>query len=532
MNPDRRAFLGRAAALAAAAAVGPPLSRLAHAQAAAAVGADGRSAAIFVDPAPQFELSPHLYMQFVEPLGATDTSVQATWDYAADDWRPDFVAATSDLAPGMLRYGGLFSRHYKWREGVGPAGKRPAVRNYYWGGTDDNRVGTHEFVDLCRRTKADAMYCVNFASDGWPQFAAAKEENRSADAAEAADWVSYANDPDHKERRANGSADPLGIKYWQLGNETSYGAGGFTKDQSIEQTITFAKAMRARDRSIKLLGWGDVATGRKAETWATDLARRAGEHIDYVAFHMMQQSPPKGRASVLNSLRYQDVPREAWDELMGMVPRVAAKLALMEQALDVAGSKHPLAITEGHLSLSPRNINPILTEWLTGAYHARVMNLYHRHGGRVKIATGADYCGNRWTVNALMIQTPGRQCYLLPAGAVMRLFRKHDGTHGVAVRAAPPTLDVSASRAGDKVFLHVANTDYASPAEATFAVAGMAVTAARVFAIAPESPRQAVNESQPDALAVKEHVVPPGDVLRWRFPARSVSAVELTCRPT
>src|SRR5215471_3158552 len=106
------------------------------------------ASAIVLDPTPQFEISPHLYMQFMEPLGVTDRSVEAAWDYNRDDWRQDFVETTKDLAPGMMRFGGLFSRYYKWREGVGPPEKRPLMRNYVWGGKETNRVGTHEFVGL------------------------------------------------------------------------------------------------------------------------------------------------------------------------------------------------------------------------------------------------------------------------------------------------------------------------------------------------------------------------------------------------
>src|SRR3954464_11679466 len=91
---------------------------------------------IQVDPKPLFDISPWLYMQFMEPLGTTDSSVEASWDYDADDWRKDFVDVTRDLAPGAMRFGGLFSRYYKWREGVGPAAKRPTMRNYVWGGME------------------------------------------------------------------------------------------------------------------------------------------------------------------------------------------------------------------------------------------------------------------------------------------------------------------------------------------------------------------------------------------------------------
>ena len=47
--------------------------------------------AILVDPEPLFELSPYLYMQFMEPLGVTDSSCQAAWDYQKDDWREDLI---------------------------------------------------------------------------------------------------------------------------------------------------------------------------------------------------------------------------------------------------------------------------------------------------------------------------------------------------------------------------------------------------------------------------------------------------------
>ncbi|MFL5332703.1 MAG: alpha-L-arabinofuranosidase, partial [Geminicoccaceae bacterium] len=34
-----------------------------------------------VDPRPLFPVSPWLHMQFMEPLGLTDSSVEASWDW-------------------------------------------------------------------------------------------------------------------------------------------------------------------------------------------------------------------------------------------------------------------------------------------------------------------------------------------------------------------------------------------------------------------------------------------------------------------
>ena len=69
--------------------------------AAAAASAQG-SATIAIDPKPLFDISPLLYMQFMEPLGVTDSSVEASWDYDSDDWRKDFVDGGL-IHPGRLR---------------------------------------------------------------------------------------------------------------------------------------------------------------------------------------------------------------------------------------------------------------------------------------------------------------------------------------------------------------------------------------------------------------------------------------------
>ena len=499
----------------------------------AAIGAAAQSVlhaadanTIVLDPQPLFDISPHLYMQFMEPLGSTDGSVEASWDWDADDWRKDFVDVARDLAPDVVRFGGLFSRYYHWRESVGPAAKRPSMRNYVWGSKETNRVGTHEFVDFCRRVGAAPLYCVNFLSDGEARYRTMPEGNRSGDAREAADWVSYANDPDNRERRANGAAEPLNIKLWQIGNETSYGTATFSKDQSIAHTIEFAKAMKERDRSIQLIGWGDRTRGAGSVLWAGDLLKRAGEHLDLVAIHLMGQSP-KRPDTVLKGLRYEKEPERAWEELLELSNVVEKRVSELEEAIGATGSSAGIAITEGHLSLSPPNANPILREWLSAAYHARSLNIYQRHGARVKIATAADFQGNRWTNTAVMLPTPRGASYLMPVGSIARLFKKHNGTQAVAVKSAPSSLDIACSRSGDKFFLHVANLEYRKPVTAGFAVAGAKVTAGRVFAIEPEDLRTYVDQDQPDVFKPKEVALPTSPVPEWRFAPGSVCVIEL-----
>lgn len=429
-----------------------------------------------------------------------------------------------DLSPGLMRFGGNFSRYYKWREGVGPVEKRPWMRNYDWGGKETNRVGTDEFVSFCRRVGADAFYCVNFDGDGIAAFKHTPEGDRTGSAQEAADWVSYANDPDNRERKANGHAEPYNLKLWQIGNETSYVKEAFPKQEAIRKTVEFARAMRARDPAIQLIGWGDKGRGSD-ELWAGDLLRQAGEDVNLVAIHMMGQNP-KRPDTVLAGLRYQADPERAWQELLELSNRVEERLAELEGVIAAEKSSAGIAVTEGHLSLRPHNINPLLYEWLSAVYHARSLNIYQRHGARVKIATAADFNGTRWTVMAVQTPVPRGKTFLMPVGSIARLFKRNNGEQGIAVKAAPSNLDIAAARTGDRVFLHVLNLDCRKPVEASFAVAGREIVSGRVLEIAPSDLRAYVNEDQPNAFEPVEKVLAGS----WRFPAASVSVVELVLR--
>jgi len=207
---------------------------------------------------------------------------------------------------------------------------------------------------------------------------------------------------------------------------------------------------------------------------------------------------------------------------------VERRVSELEQAMSGAGQRIGIAITEGHLSLSPSNANPILAEWLSAVYHGRSLNIYQRHGARVKIATAADFQGNRWTVNAVVLATPRPVSFLMPVGSIMRLFKRHGGQQGVTVRGVPAGLDVAASRTGDRMFLHVVNVEYARSVTARLAVDGMTIRGGTVHAIAPANLRQYVNQDQPDIFRPVESALSGADP-RWTFPAGSVSAVELDC---
>ena len=119
------------------------------------------------------------------------------------------------LVPVLRWPGGCFADDYHWRDGIGPAAKRPKGVNITWGMyTEDNSFGTHEFIDLCRLLGAEPYLAGNVGS-GTPD--------------ELRNWMEYCNYPKGSslsdERAANGSPEAFNVKYWGVGNE-NWGCGG------------------------------------------------------------------------------------------------------------------------------------------------------------------------------------------------------------------------------------------------------------------------------------------------------------------
>ena len=510
---DRRTFLTTSATAAAGIAAGSFADRPAAMD---AQNEGGKT--IAVDSSPLFELSPYLFMQFMEPLGATDGSVEAAWDHLRDDWREDVVTITRELGPTMMRWGGIFADFYRWREGVGPRESRPPMLNLLWGGIESNQVGTSEFVDLCRRVGAAPLICVNFESDGRKQYKNARGRVRTADATEASAWVAYCNDPDNRDRKAHGHAAPLNVRYWQIGNETSYDKNGFDLETAARKTVEFAKLMRAADSTIQLIAWGDSG-------WADRMAEMAGEYVHYLAFHHMFD-PDARSQPVLRGEAYRRDPDATWAQLMAAWQPADAKIRAVRDSL--GARKIPLAMTECHFVIPGRDRGDVLASWAAGVSYARILNTHQRHGDVLKIATAADFCGTRWQNNAVIIPTPrgNNRAYLQPVARVMQLYRHHIGSHAIKVIGAPDGLDVVASRRENTVYLHVANTQRTKSVRASIRVAGGVPASGRVFEIAADPAVEASYLNAADVMTTLEKPFAADGV--WEFPAASVSAVELS----
>ena len=444
-------------------------------------------------------ISPYLFMQFMEPLGTADASVDACWDYAKDKWQDIFLEKFDELKPPMIRFGGCFASYYHWKEAVGPRNERKWMLNSSWDGVYSNQVGTKEVVDLCNRVGAETMFVVNMESDGRRHWAYPKEGfDRMGTAKEAAEWIDYCNNPGNALRISHGDEQPYGVKYWQIGNETNYDKRGFNLEETIEKTKIFADEMKKADESIKLICWGDGG-------WETEMCKNVPDYVEYVSFHYHIGYYGEEKQT-LNEMNYKKDKNDTWDMMMQSYTKLDERLCEMREKVAPFGKR--LAMTEGHYVLRGRNRNELLSTWAAGVAYARCLNTFQHYSDILDIATMADFCGNRWQVNALMMPTPvvpTSKAYFQPVGTVMKLFSQHLGKY----RIDCPSLSgidcaASISEDGKKIYLHLVNTNKDFGKQVDLEVLGKNIKGITAYEIAPEDPFVEIYESVPDLFNEKE----------------------------
>ena len=222
------------------------------------------------------KINPRLFGHFMEHSSdVIYDGIFAPGNPMSDDmgFREDVCQAIKDSGATTLRYpGGNFVSNYHWEDGIGPRELRPQVFDYAWLTDEDNRMGTVEFIELCKKTGTEPYICVNMGS---------------GTAEEAMHWVEFCNGVTNTKyanmRRELGYEEPFNVKLWGLGNEM-YGDWQFASCSAIDyakKAKDFAKAMKWVDPDIEL-----VAAGYDLDPdWNRIVASMLKPLISHIAIH-------------------------------------------------------------------------------------------------------------------------------------------------------------------------------------------------------------------------------------------------------
>jgi alpha-N-arabinofuranosidase len=222
-----------------------------------------------------------LYGNFLEHLGrCIEGGVFEEGSSLSDSegFRQDVMKVVKALQVPILRWpGGNFSSNYDWRDGIGPREARPRRLEMAWGTIEDNRFGTHEFLDYVERIGAEPYICANLGIGTWD---------------EAQQWVEYVNFGGDtamtRLRRKNGRDQPWKVGYWGLGNEMDgpWQMGHRTAEDYGKFALEAAKLMHWTDPSIKLVAAGSSNFNADWIGWNRTVLDYLKSHVDYLSIHM------------------------------------------------------------------------------------------------------------------------------------------------------------------------------------------------------------------------------------------------------
>ena len=389
-------------------------------------------------------ISPRLYGHFAEHLGRC--CYDGLWvgknssipNY--DGFRADLVNALKAMPVPMLRWpGGCYADHYHWRDGIGD---ERAIRLGMSCGLqveDDNSLGTHEFIDFCRMIGAEPYLAGNVGS-GTPQ--------------ELCDWVEYCNTSVNtrlaRERAANGSREPFGVRLWGVGNE-NWGCGGNYDAYSYAiEYRRYATMLRHVDPTAQL-----VACGYEDE-WNAAFIDTNRQHLNLLDHFSIHRYWTHGGPEIdFSEEQYYALLAEA-DDTEAFIRRTAD---MIQQAL--GGSKHRIGIALDEWGVwhpeardwGPRDAAtrmPITYEQAgtlrDALAAAAVLEGFHRQCNVLSLANLAQ------VVNVLQapIMTEGDSMWLTPTYYALQLHTPHIGATALPVDVVHGSL-MSGSAAANVV---------------------------------------------------------------------------------
>jgi hypothetical protein len=297
-----------------------------------------------------------------------------------------FLARSIALGTTMVRMpGGSWSNYYDWSscENWGPC-------PWTWGVSRPT-----DFIDYLQATGIEGMWTVN--QNGTSKEAAALVaffnastsdhqvigvDVQGRDWGKVSDWAQLRTD--------HGNPDPIGLQYWEIGNEIyggksgtdctawgwedvwtcdgreyvlGIGSGGSRKEGYLE----FQAAMQAVDPSIQVGAVG-ISIQSDWSNWGNEVIEEAGEAMDFYVIHEYGFFNPPANYSELLSR-----PQALWGPMMANVQAGFDQYA--------GGRRVPVAVTEYNLfSVEGQDTGQWMSRAVNGLFIADSIGQMMQHG--------------------------------------------------------------------------------------------------------------------------------------------------------
>lgn len=468
--------------------------------------------------------------------------------------RRELVEEMKKIRPAVVRYpGGCFADSYDWRDGIGPVAKRPRRTNF-WAGAENanapanhkyetNQFGTNEFARFCKLIGAKPYLAANV---------------RSLTAQQFYQWVEYCNSPAGsttlaEERAAAGSAEPFGVRFWGVGNE-SWGCGGdFTPQEYAVEFRRWTEWVPSYGQELSFIGSGpNVDDWEWTRGFLEELVKKGkgrlrsvwGMALHHYAWNLSRGKTNNWDAGKGDALKFDAVD---WYELLREGERMEGLINGHWQVMGEFDPEHRVKLVVDEWGpwyrpggeMTPGDLLEQTPTLRDAIFSGMTLDIFNRHPEKVAMANCAQLIN---CLNSLYLAHENKFC-VTPVGHVFGMYAAHQGGEGMRTIFSAPQISYdrdgktasfwglkgAASVRGKDVVLTVVNPDVSVAREAEVGLRGGRVKSGKVTTLS-HSDIHAHNsfEEREMVKPVESALTGSGRVVRHTFPAASVTKMELT----
>jgi len=504
-------------------------------------------------------IAPEIYGHFVEHLGGV--VYDGIWVGEGSKianvsgMRKELVDHLRRVKSSVVRWpGGCFADQYDWRDGIGPREQRPRRTNFWvaapeWPANagngpqryDTNHFGTIEFARFCKLTGSQPYFAANVRTlrphDFWQ-------------------WVEYCNSPAGTtsladERSRGGERDPLGVRYWGVGNE-SWGCGGnFTPEEyatEFRRYTAWVPGYRGQER-LRMVGSGPNGNDL---SWTRKFFERAGSSginsmwgwaLHHYSWNVSSGATTDWFRGKGDALKFE---AEQYYELLNEAARVETLITGHWGVMGEYDRQHRVKIAVDEWGAWHKPGTEPFPDALLGQQNTMrdavlaglSLDVFNRHADKVAMANIAQLVN---CLQSLFLAHEDKFC-TTPTYHVFAMYAAHQGAQSVRTvfsaplvnytRAGKPAvlsgLNGSASVNGKQLTVTVTNSHLSEMREAEIAIRGATIASVKSVVLSAPDVHNSNTFANPRAVEPREEALKgSGSTIVHRFPPASVTKLDM-----